>query len=100
MTTPSKYPQGADTAGTARIAALDVLRGFALGGILAVNILGMANLFDPGSSAVADVVHLLFEGKFYVLFSFLFGYSFTLQLRTARRDGASTTAGRSAAAWH
>jgi uncharacterized protein len=29
----------------------------------------------------------LFETKFYLLFSFLFGYSFTLQMRAAERDG-------------
>ncbi|WP_204031297.1 DUF418 domain-containing protein [Sinosporangium siamense] len=74
-----------------RILALDVLRGFALGGILMVNILGMAYLFKADSPSASGFVNLFFQGKFYVLFSFLFGYSFTMQMRSADRDGASRT---------
>ena len=33
------------------------------------------------------VVAFLFETKFYLLFSFLFGYSFTIQMESARRQG-------------
>ncbi|RJL31198.1 DUF418 domain-containing protein [Bailinhaonella thermotolerans] len=49
---------------------------------------------SPGSvdDAARAVVDVLFTGKFYVLFSFLFGYSFALQMEAAARDGASVVA--------
>ncbi|KXO97288.1 Predicted membrane protein (plasmid) [Tsukamurella tyrosinosolvens] len=78
-------------AGT-RIAPLDALRGFALGGIFVVNIGLMADPEGFGPGVVRDLVDVLFHHKFYVLFSFLFGYSLTLQFRSAQRDGASARA--------
>ncbi|PPS77089.1 MULTISPECIES: DUF418 domain-containing protein [Streptomyces] len=81
-----------------RIGELDVLRGFALFGILVVNALLMAGpstVFGggPGASGADRVaawaVTALVTAKFYVLFSFLFGYSFVLQARSARRAGAA-----------
>ncbi|MFJ4534669.1 DUF418 domain-containing protein [Streptomyces tibetensis] len=81
-----------------RIDELDVLRGFALSGILVVNALLMAGPYTvfgggPGSSGADRVaawaVTALVTAKFYVLFSFLFGYSFALQARSARRAGAA-----------
>ncbi|MFF4422719.1 DUF418 domain-containing protein [Streptomyces sp. NPDC001549] len=83
----------------ARIPEVDALRGFALMGILLVNAQMMANPYglgaitDPGASAldgtVEGVVLTFAVGKFYLMFSFLFGYSFTLQLASAERAGAS-----------
>ncbi|WP_078955734.1 DUF418 domain-containing protein [Streptomyces sp. NRRL B-1140] len=81
-----------------RLDELDVLRGFALSGILVVNALLMAGPYTvfgggPGSSGAdriaAWAVTALITAKFYVLFSFLFGYSFALQARSARRAGAA-----------
>ncbi|GAA3441543.1 DUF418 domain-containing protein [Planomonospora venezuelensis] len=83
-----------------RIAAVDALRGFALLGIVVVNIAylasgyRMAGLAEPGFSAPLDwgvrrAVTMLFENKFYLLFSFLFGYSFILQLDSAAGSGAA-----------
>ncbi|MEU3167511.1 DUF418 domain-containing protein [Streptosporangium sp. NPDC006930] len=80
-----------------RIAAVDALRGFALLGIVVVNITylasgyRMAGLAAPTFSAPLDwevrwFVSILFENKFYMLFAFLFGYSFTLQIDSARRS--------------
>lgn len=77
-----------------RLAQVDALRGFALLGILVVNIGVFASPFyangiaDPAFSSRADLavrwlVAWLFETKFYLLFSFLFGYSFTLQMAAA-----------------
>jgi uncharacterized protein len=77
---------------------VDALRGFALLGILVVNIASFASTYyglgvpDPMAISLADrsasfVRAFLFETKFYLLFSFLFGYSFTLQMRAAERDG-------------
>ncbi len=63
----------------------DILRGFALLGIAMVNIplfsistfngAESLDLTDPQNSSVAFLVTALFQAKFYLLFSFLFGYS-------------------------
>jgi uncharacterized protein len=75
-----------------RIQALDVLRGVAVGGILFANVLVFFGLiFMPPDriaalpTAAADHVALLLEhvfvdGKFYSLFSLLFGIGFGVQL--------------------
>lgn len=85
-------------AGAPRVGELDVLRGFALFGILVVNALLVAGPYTvfgggPGAPApdrvAAWLVTALVTGKFYVLFSFLFGYGFVLQARSARRAGAA-----------
>jgi uncharacterized protein len=79
---------------------VDAVRGFALFGIFAVNVTFMASGYpgnlvtDPAfGSAVDDAVRALssvfIDMKFYVLFSFLFGYSFTLQMAAADRAGAA-----------
>lgn len=81
-----------------RIDDVDALRGFALLGILLVNTMAFASAFyglelaDPAFTGIADrtvhlVIALFFEMKFYLLFSFLFGYSFTLQMRSAEKSG-------------
>ncbi|MEU6783561.1 DUF418 domain-containing protein [Nonomuraea angiospora] len=77
---------------------MDALRGFALLGILVVNIAflasgyRMAGMAEPAFQSPMDwtvrfTVTLLVENKFYLLFSFLFGYSFTLQVDSAARQG-------------
>jgi uncharacterized protein len=63
----------------------DVLRGFALLGIALVNIQFFSistfngaeslDLSQPENGSVAFVIWALFQAKFYLLFSFLFGYS-------------------------
>lgn len=84
----------------ARLLNVDALRGFALLGILAVNIWAFADpyyaspesnpTFDSGlDHAARFAISLLFETKFYLLFSFLFGYSFTLQMAAAERAGTA-----------
>ncbi len=80
-----------------RIDILDILRGFAIFGILAVNIHGMASPnFLPGYiepewpwyDELAKTIMLFFaEGKFYVIFSFLFGLGFSVQLARAESRG-------------
>ena len=87
-------------AGPARLQQVDALRGFALFGILVVNIGVFASPYygsgvvDPAFGRPLDlaaswVFGLLFETKFYLLFSFLFGYSFTLQMAAAERGQAA-----------
>lgn len=82
-----------------RILAADALRGIALFGICMVNAwyyadpLGASGEPSPVTDTAAGgvtrfVVGLLFEGKFYPLFAFLFGYGFVLMLRAAARRGA------------
>ncbi|WP_336670075.1 DUF418 domain-containing protein [Tsukamurella sp. USMM236] len=75
-----------------RIEALDALRGFALGGIFAVNIAIMANPAGFAEGPVRSFEEIFLHNRFYVLFSFLFGYSLTLQFRSAERDGANARA--------
>lgn len=76
-----------------RIVVLDVLRGFALFGILQVNIEWQANglclrrgLGGPLDQAAEFLRLAVFGGKLYILFAFLFGYGAYLML-------ASGTAG-------
>ena len=81
---------------TDRIPALDVLRGVAVAGILAANVLVFFGLFMiPADRAAAlptaraDAIvsfmeKVLVDGKFYSVFSLLFGIGFGLQL--ARGD--------------
>lgn len=74
----------------------DQLRGLALLGIVLVNMpflaLSNAGFTDTSTSGVANritefVVVAFAQGKFYLLFAFLFGYSLTLLLRRRTRDG-------------
>ncbi|MER6916528.1 DUF418 domain-containing protein [Streptomyces sp. NPDC000594] len=83
-----------------RIGHLDAVRGFALLGILLVNITYLASAHQgvgvpdpafatPLDQAVRWIQTTFFEAKFFLLFSFLFGYAFTLQLDSAARSGAA-----------
>lgn len=81
-----------------RIADVDALRGFALFGILQVNILAFSSVVygtgaqpfvaeTPLGHVLSCIISAGFELKFYLLFSFLFGYSFTLQMYSAQKSG-------------
>jgi uncharacterized protein len=80
-----------------RIVILDVLRGFAILGILMVNMQWMnapvavsfsdVSLWNSLPDQVAELfIRIFFEGKFYVLFSMLFGYGFWLFLQKPSDD--------------
>lgn len=101
------YPVAATQASTAvgpieaadRIHVVDILRGFALFGILLVNMASFkANaIFAPPSVDAAPIDRLasaliLFfaEAKFYTLFSFLFGFGFSIWLARASTRGESS----------
>jgi uncharacterized protein len=83
-----------------RFFAVDVLRGFALLGILAMNIVGFgwpmaayANPFRGGGFVGADrsiwfFNHLVFEGKMMSIFSMLFGAGLVLMDQRAEARGA------------
>ncbi|MBL1077023.1 DUF418 domain-containing protein [Nocardia sp. 2] len=101
MSTQAGSPVPVAAAGR-RIGAIDTVRGFALFGILVTNTLVGTMLFaflGSGDSTavrydggfdrfVYAVLEGLFLGKFYLLFAFLFGYSFTLQIAASQRTGA------------
>lgn len=82
-----------------RLLVLDVLRGIALFGILVVNLFDfqLARLLNFGFRDVSDGldywlatgVLLFFEGKFYPIFSLLFGLGFALQILRLEARGVS-----------
>lgn len=95
--TPATHPPIEPVKAKERIDILDILRGFAIFGILAVNIAGMAGpVWLPGYTAPAlpwydelaeTLVNFLALGKFYVIFSFLFGLGFSIQMSRAEEKG-------------
>src|SRR5215204_5274071 len=80
-----------------RIEILDVLRGLAVCGILIGNVqwfsgYGMIPPEFSHNAALYDqvthfLVHFFVEGKFYSVFSFLFGFGFALQIARAQDRG-------------
>lgn len=86
-----------------RIITLDVLRGFALFGILLMNMEAFAGPLDlaftgidphwTGLDRAADaLVYLLVQGKFFTLFSLLFGAGFAVMGQRAERAGGDFNA--------
>jgi uncharacterized protein len=84
---------------TDRIVILDVLRGFSLFGIIVTHA-AMGYLsgrppkqgfmsFTPLDQTVDQIVRLLCNGKFFTIFSFLFGLSFAIQLANSERKGGA-----------
>ncbi|AKS41200.1 hypothetical protein WM2015_819 [Wenzhouxiangella marina] len=95
-------PATAPTSCGDRLDVLDALRGFALFGIFLANIrffsgwefLGEEQRAElsPTLHAWADFLNLaVIDGKFYTLFSFLFGLGFALQLQRLTERGAAAT---------
>lgn len=83
-----------------RVVTLDVLRGFALLGILLMNIEGFVGPpFESGTGVnpvlsgldrLADaLIYILVQGKFYTLFSLLFGMGFAVMSQRADNAGRS-----------
>ena len=82
-----------------RVEVLDVLRGFALAGILVIN--AMSILAVKGSTpaftvdipsadrALQDLILLFIESKFFTLFSLLFGIGFAIQIQSAEKQGSA-----------
>lgn len=84
----------------ARIQILDILRGFAILGILMVNMplfnspfvarLSNFTIWESVPNQIADIfIRFFFEGKFYSLFSMLFGIGFFLFLQKQNESGKS-----------
>ena len=77
-----------------RIEFVDILRGFAILGILVANMAGFAGLSndpqawtDPLDRAILILTRFLVEAKFYSLFSFLFGWGMAMQMARAKARG-------------
>ena len=87
----------APAAGDARLTVLDALRGWALLGIFIMNLQDFSGYYSvprireaslPATSADIAILYLsewLLHGKFYSVFSLLFGIGFALQLKDAQR---------------
>lgn len=79
-----------------RIVEIDILRGFALFGIFVVNMIVFNSDYLPRSEMWADFVNLshlrfveiIFENKFFRIYSFLFGLGFAMQLERAKARNA------------
>nr|WP_223594534.1 DUF418 domain-containing protein [Neobacillus bataviensis] len=74
-----------------RIDTLDYLRGFALMGIILVNIIPLLSVTPPEPTSL-DVsywrlLYLFVEGRFYTIFTFLFGVGFYLFISRANAKG-------------
>ncbi|WPS86997.1 DUF418 domain-containing protein [Brevibacillus halotolerans] len=74
-----------------RIDTLDYVRGFALVGILLINIIAVLTIGDPiANTKDASYQRFLFlfvEGRFFTIFSFLFGVGFYLFMTRANAKG-------------
>ncbi|MBN2555665.1 MAG: DUF418 domain-containing protein [Anaerolineales bacterium] len=80
--------------GKQRIDTIDILRGFALFGVLTFNIIGFSGQslrFDAWTSGLDKLVYILtqflVQAKFYSLFSFLFGWGMSMQMIRAEARG-------------
>lgn len=94
----SATPRAGPVARSERIEVIDILRGFALLGILLVNmeffshpaqqvLFGLKEWTSVADRLAEWGIRFLAEGKFYSLFSFLFGLGFALQIQRAEARG-------------
>ena len=91
--------ENATTPSVERMQILDVLRGFALAGILIIN--AMSILAVKGSTPaftidipsidrlLQDAILFFVESKFFTLFSLLFGIGFAIQIQSAERQSTA-----------
>ncbi|GAB4186183.1 MAG: DUF418 domain-containing protein [Thermoflexibacter sp.] len=82
-----------------RIKIIDVLRGFALLGIIIVHVVeqyyaGDSSIFaknTPLDMGISIFMGIFIIGKFFPIFSFLFGLSFAIQINQAKKKGKKYT---------
>ena len=76
-----------------RMVEVDIVRGFALFGVLLVNMYGFGAdsiaWNSPIDKAAFAITRIFFESKMWTLFSILFGLGFALQIQSAYRRGFS-----------
>ncbi|MBN1995256.1 MAG: M20/M25/M40 family metallo-hydrolase [Anaerolineae bacterium] len=76
-----------------RIEVIDVIRGFALFGVLAMNMSGYSGSFENMENWskldewINWLAHFFIEAKFYSIFSFLFGLGMAMQMLRAEERG-------------
>ena len=70
-----------------RIDSLDILRGFALFGILWMNMPAYPGPLSAVDRIINQIGELLTQGKFITIFGFLFGVSFSIQWMRAENQG-------------
>jgi len=93
MTTPADRRTFGPIPAPQRIASVDVVRGFALWGVLLINMMNFGALIpgqwpDPLDQFAFWAQRFFFEQKSWRLFSFLFGLGFALQMLRASDRGA------------
>ena len=95
---PAKHPAlhtplSGPVAPASRMLEIDMVRGFALFGVLLVNMYGFGAdsiAWDsPADRLVFSITRIFFESKMWTLFSILFGFGFALQLQSTQARGAS-----------
>ncbi|MGG3561914.1 DUF418 domain-containing protein [Neobacillus rhizosphaerae] len=78
-----------------RLDVLDYLRGFALLGIILVNIIPLLSVKNPEpgtvNAAYWGFLYLFVEGRFYTIFTFLFGVGFFIFISRAEAKGKKGT---------
>ena len=101
---PVSRPRLQPVSSAERVEYLDVLRGFALYGVLLANIIWMAcdTVLTPAAArqlptyaadrVVKYLVVFFIDGKFITLFSFLFAVGFTIQMQRAQQRGSTAVA--------
>jgi uncharacterized protein len=93
----------APVSGKERIGLMDALRGFAILGIFIANLGSGFSFYDPEKlhtgpffsswdSTMSLLHHIFIEGKFYSIFSFLFGWGIALQLQRSEASGREPVA--------
>jgi len=75
----TKAPPAGPTPAADRLDIVDILRGFALSGVLLVNFAETPKAVGAVSRATEGLIELLVAGSFYPLFAMLFGVGFVLQ---------------------
>ncbi|MBX2848688.1 MAG: DUF418 domain-containing protein [Acidiferrobacterales bacterium] len=97
------HPTTIINTGNSRIDAVDALRGFALIGVGLVHVIEQYSaapmlpaITEVATAGILDKVisglnFFLMTGKFYIIFSLLFGLSFFIQVDSQERDGKSST---------
>lgn len=80
--------------GSARLEAVDVVRGFALMALFLVHMVESYELYwaDPRPGVVVNTVYLLFMGKSFSLLALCFGFSFFILMDRAAKRGTDFSA--------
>lgn len=90
---PTTTPIG-PTDPRARLVSVDAVRGFALFGVLLVNMYNFGAYFPEWTDLIDRIsvfaMHSVFETKSWRLFSFLFGFGFALQMFKAETQAAGS----------